>query len=111
MAQTPIDPADMTDEAISAMTKHATEAALRLEVALNEVRPIIGEIYNCTSAEEAYAYCLTECGVDIEGVDPAAYRAMVRLLDTDGKLKTAQASDRALAAPSSISKALERIKH
>lgn len=85
------------DEATEVMSKAALKAALDLETALREVAPIVGEIH-ANSAEEAYEYALKGAGVDLEDIPPEQYRAMVRLLTPEGKVRTVGAMD-AAAAP------------
>lgn len=105
------------DEATEAMSKAALQKALDLEVAEREVFPIVGEVHNCRTAEEVYKFCLEQCGIDLEGVDPSAYQGMVRLLDGNGKLKEPNSSglngvtgmDQA-PATDSVSRAIGRIK-
>lgn len=105
------------DEAVEAMSKAALQKALDLEVAEREVYPIVGEVHNLKSAEDVYRYCLTECGIDLDGIAPSAFRAMVRLLDGNGKLKRPEdAGSNGITgmdgapATDSVSRAISRIK-
>lgn len=102
------------DEAAEAMSKAALQKALDLEVAEREVFPIVGEVFDLKSAEDVYRYALNECGIDLEGIDPSAFRAMVRLLDGNGKIinpkdDVVTGMDQA-PATDSVSRAIARIK-
>lgn len=78
---------------ISEVVESASNAALKRMVLMRQaetdVKPIVGDLVDgsCKSAEDVYRFCLERCGVDITGVDPAAFRAMVRLLNGDGSMK------------------------
>lgn len=87
------------DEATEAMSKEALRAALDLEKALAEVKPIVGDLYNCESAEEVYETALKRCGVDLEEIPPEHYRAMCRLLTPEGKVRTGRIAADAATAP------------
>ena len=61
-----------------------------------EVKPIVGNIaIACDSAEDVYKAALKLKGVDVSGVHPSAYKAMVSLLPKAGEHK-AIAKDSAL---------------
>lgn len=80
-------PTELESGEFRLMSKRALENALAVSVAQQEVKKIIGSDVFGDDPETIYGYCLEQCGVDIEGIAPSAYRAMVRLLDQDGKLK------------------------
>ena len=82
------------DEATETMSKAALRAALDLQTALREVEPIVGEIF-VESAEEAYRAALERAGVELTDIPPDYYRAMVRLLTPEGKIKSVSAMDAA----------------
>lgn len=53
--------------------------------AREEVRPIVGTLKLAfDSAADVYAYALKAKGVDVKGVDPSAFKAMVKMLPTVG---------------------------
>lgn len=81
------DGTDIETEAIAQMTKSALATALAVEIAQQEVRHICGEVYADT-AEEIYEVALKSAGINIEGIPPESFRAMVRMIGRDGKMRT-----------------------
>ncbi|HDY3020303.1 TPA: DUF2213 domain-containing protein [Salmonella enterica] len=63
-----------TDQA----TKRAAENFRAVRVAETEVRPLIGDVVAMDCAEEVYRTALEQTGIDIQGIDPSAYRSMVK---------------------------------
>lgn len=60
-----------------------------IRTAEKEVHPLIGEVAAMDSAEAVYKLALDEAGVDLRGVHPSAYRALVQMAVTQ---KAAQVS-------------------
>lgn len=84
------DPTELESGAFRLMSKRALENALAVSVAQQEIKRVLGpngSVIEGDTPEDIYARCLELCEVDIEGIAPSAYRAMVRLLDPDGNLK------------------------
>jgi hypothetical protein len=67
------------DSAIALAVKNATIAIEALHVARKEVEPMVGEVA-LDSAEAVYKFALDKAGIDVEGVHPSAYRAMIKLV-------------------------------
>jgi hypothetical protein len=89
------DPTELESGAFRLMSKKALENALAVSVAQQEIKRVLGpngSVIEGDTPEDIYARCLELCEVDIEGIAPSAYRAMVRLLDPDGNLKNRPAS-------------------
>jgi hypothetical protein len=80
----------MDEAAVDARVKAAVAANAELNAAAREVEPIVG-IRAFDSAGDAYKAALETLGVDIEGVPPTAYRAMLKL-----------AKDKRVSAPPSV---------
>lgn len=68
----------MDEAAVDARIKAAVAARDELHTASREVEPIIG-LRAFDSAGDAYKAALEKLGVDIAGVPPSAYRAMLKL--------------------------------
>lgn len=72
------------DAAISAAVATAEKATIvrmnAIRQAEKEVAPFVGEITAQDSAEAVYRIALDAAGVDLEGVHPSAYRAIVKNL-------------------------------
>jgi hypothetical protein len=86
------------DSAIRTAEKRTMERFKALRQAEREVAPIIGEVAAMDSAEAVYRMALDHMGVDLAGVHPSAYAAMVRALIKAKPAKSAVAQDAALAA-------------
>jgi len=69
------------DEAIKAAAKTAEDAAVARMRAISEaekvVRPYVGELVAQDSAEAVYKLALDTLGVNVEGVHPSAFRAIL----------------------------------
>lgn len=96
-------PKPAQDRAISKMAmdaaiKRAVEAERQrsqaLATAQREVAPIVGDVA-MDNAADVYKFALEQSGVDVTGVHPSAYRAMVGML---GKPKQPMAQDAAKTA-------------
>lgn len=89
------------DAAIASARKEAAADAVKRVQAIHkaekEVFPLIGEVVAQDSAEAVYKLALDAAGVDVDGVHPSAYGAMVRLL-SKGKDKPVVAQDAATAS-------------
>jgi hypothetical protein len=72
------EPGGMDAAAVDARVKAAVAARDELNKAAREVEPIVG-LRTFDSAGDAYKAALETLGVDIEGVPPSAYRAMLML--------------------------------
>ncbi len=68
------------DAAIVADTRRATLGEFKaMRIAEQDVKPLIGEVsvLGCDSAEAIYRLALDQAGVDVRGVHPSAFRALV----------------------------------
>jgi hypothetical protein len=83
-----MEPGEIESGEFRMMSKRALENALAIEIAQTEVLPIMGTRPDADNAEEVYRICLEQCGVDLAGIEPSAYRAMVRLLGPNGEFKS-----------------------
>lgn len=67
-----------------------------LHAARKDVAPIVGEVA-LDSAEAVYKFALDQVGVDVEGVHPSAYRAMVKMHQAEKAKPAALGMDAAAA--------------
>lgn len=65
--------------AADSATKKAEENFRKVREAEQIVRPLIGDVVAMDSAEDVYRTALEQSGVDIAGVHPSAYPAMVKM--------------------------------
>ncbi|SWX26744.1 Putative NAD(+)--arginine ADP-ribosyltransferase Vis precursor [Klebsiella pneumoniae] len=65
--------------AADSATKKAAENFRKIRDAEQVVRPLIGDVVAMDSAEDVYRTALEQSGVDIAGVHPSAYPAMVKM--------------------------------
>ena len=65
--------------AADSATKKAAENFRKIREAEQVVRPLIGDVVAMDSAEDVYRTALEQSGVDIAGVHPSAYPAMVKM--------------------------------
>lgn len=65
--------------AADSATKKAAENFRKIREAEQVVRPLIGDVVAMDSAEDVYRTALEQSGVDIAGVPPSAYPAMVKM--------------------------------
>lgn len=93
------------DKAIAAAVSQERKRMQALATAQREVAHIVGDVA-MDSAEDVYKFALEQQGVDVSGVHPSAYRAMVGMLD---KSAPKVAMDSANAASKQF-KGLARIK-
>lgn len=93
------------DKAIAAAVSKERKRMQALATAQREVAHIVGDVA-MDSAEDVYKFALEQQGVDVSGVHPSAYRAMVGMLD---KKAPKVAMDSANAASKQF-KGLARIK-
>ncbi len=93
------------DKAIAAAVSQERKRMQALATAQREVAHIVGDV-TMDSAEDVYKFALEQQGVDVSGVHPSAYRAMVGML---GKSSPKVAMDSANAASKQF-KGLARIK-
>lgn len=93
------------DKAIAAAVSKERKRMQALATAQREVAHIVGDVA-MDSAEDVYKFALEQQGVDVSGVHPSAYRAMVGML---GKSSPKVAMDSANAASKQF-KGLARIK-
>lgn len=70
------------DAAIEAAVKRTKADMEALHLARKEVSPIAGEVA-LDSAEAVYKFALDQLKIDVEGVHPSAYRAMVKLASAE----------------------------
>ncbi len=108
-APKPAQDAAISKMAMDAAIKRAVEAERKrsqaLATAQREVAHIVGDVA-MDSAEDVYKFALEQHGVDVAGVHPSAYRAMVGLI---GKSKGGIAMDSANSASKQF-KGLNRIR-
>ena len=93
------------DKAIAAAVSQERRRMQALATAQREVAHIVGDVA-MDSAEDVYKFALEQHGVDVAGVHPSAYRAMVGLI---GKSKGGIAMDSANSASKQF-KGLNRIR-
>lgn len=93
------------DKAIAAAVSQERKRMQALATAQREVAHIVGDV-TMDSAEDVYKFALEQQGVDVSGVHPSAYRAMVGML---GKSSPKVAMDSVNAASKQF-KGLARIK-
>lgn len=93
------------DEAIAKAVAAERKRAQALAQAQRDVAHLVGDVA-MDSAEDVYKFALEQQGVDVSGVHPSAYRAMVGML---GKSAPKVAMDSANAASKQF-KGLARIK-
>ena len=75
---------------IAAAVKLATDAAVKdtvarleaVQTAKDAVRPIVGEVHGMDSADAVYKFALDAKGVDVTGVHPSAYPALIKMIPT-----------------------------
>ncbi|VGB21625.1 Putative NAD(+)--arginine ADP-ribosyltransferase Vis precursor [Klebsiella pneumoniae] len=65
--------------AADSATKKAAENFRKIREAEQVVRPLIGDVVAMDSAEDVYRTALEQSSVDISGVHPSAYPAMVKM--------------------------------
>lgn len=65
--------------AADSATKKAAENFRKIREAEQVVRPLIGDVVAMDSAEDVYRTALEQSGVDITGVHPSAYPALVKM--------------------------------
>ncbi|MCJ9549985.1 hypothetical protein LOX74_09660 [Klebsiella quasipneumoniae] len=65
--------------AADSATKKAAENFRKIREAEQVVRPLIGDVIAMDSAEDVYRTALEQSGVDITGVHPSAYPALVKM--------------------------------
>jgi hypothetical protein len=90
-AKTKKDDKSAMDSAIKSAAANAEKAAIQrmnaIRQAEKEVQPLIGEVVAQDSAEAVYKLALDSAGVELDGVHPSAYGAMVRMLPKPGEVK------------------------
>lgn len=78
------------DAAINAAVKRVQENARAVRAAEDDVRPYIGSIaMACDSAEDVYRTALTSLNVDIAGVHPSAFKAILKTIPVPGSQRVA----------------------
>lgn len=87
-----------------AIRRAATREMQAIRTAEREVEPHIGEVQAMDSASAVYRLALDAAGIDVTGVHPSAYGAMVRMLPVPGEAKPVR-----IAADSSSIARLNRI--
>jgi hypothetical protein len=75
------------DAAIKAAQADTVKRMNAIRQAEKEVQPLIGEVAAQDSAEAVYKLALDHAKVDLTGVHPSAYGAMVRMLPKPGDVK------------------------
>ncbi|MGT3277453.1 DUF2213 domain-containing protein [Yersinia enterocolitica] len=60
-------------------TKRASENFRRIREAEQVVRPLIGDVVAMDSADDVYRTALEQSGVDVKGVHPSAFPALVKM--------------------------------
>ena len=97
-APKPAQDAAISKMAMDVAIKHAVEAERKrsqaLATAQREVAHIVGDVA-MDNAADVYKFALEQSGIDVTGVHPSAYRAMVGML---GKPKQPMAQDAAKTA-------------
>lgn len=67
------------DSALKAVRAETVAQMQAIRTAEEEVRPLIGAVMAQDSAAAVYKLALDQAGIDVTGVDPSAYRAMVKM--------------------------------
>lgn len=67
------------DSAIKLAEDQAVARVTKLFEAREEVKSLVGQVA-MDSADDVYAYALKQCGVDISGVHPSAFKTMVGMV-------------------------------
>lgn len=67
------------DSALKAVERNTIKRMQDIRAAEEEVRPLIGAVVAQDSAEAVYKLALDAANVDVAGVHPSAYRALVRM--------------------------------
>ncbi|HEN3607721.1 TPA: DUF2213 domain-containing protein [Yersinia enterocolitica] len=65
--------------AVDGATKEAAKNSRRVREAEKIVRPLIGDVVAMDSADDVYRTALEQSGVDIKGVHPSAFPALVQM--------------------------------
>lgn len=94
------------DAAIKAAVAKERKRARELVTAQREVAPFVGDVA-MDNAADVYKFALEQSGVDIKGVHPSAYRAMVGML---GKSKTVAMDSAGGKSAAKQFKGLDRIR-
>ena len=75
----------------AAITKAKAEARAETVAAMNAlseaqriVRPLVGDVFGMDSAEAVYGHALKQLGIDTAGVPPAAFPAMIKMVQRPG---------------------------
>ena len=91
-----MEKSEMDKKAMDAAIKQGEANAIKrlqaIHQAEKDVQPIIGEVGAMDSAEAVYKMALDHLGVDVDGVHPSAYAAMVKLATAKAKPALAQDS-------------------
>lgn len=78
------------DAAINAAVKRVQENARAVRTAEDDVRPYIGNLaIACDSAEDVYRTALTSLNVDVAGVHPSAFKAILKTMPAPGSQRVA----------------------
>jgi uncharacterized protein len=88
------------EAAVGSAVKKANATQKAIREAERAVRPYIGDIsVACDSADQVYETCLKALGVEVDGVHPSAFPALLRMQPKPGEraTKTTMASDAAAA--------------
>lgn len=87
------------DAAIEAAAKNAEKKAIdrmnKIAEAKAEVRPYVGEVLGMDSAKAVYKYALETLGVNVDGVDPSAYKHILKAQPKPGQTIPSFAMDSA----------------
>lgn len=67
------------DSALAAVRAQTVAQMQAIRTAEEEVRPLIGAVIAQDSAEAVYKLALDQAGIDVTGVDPSAYRTLVKM--------------------------------
>lgn len=77
------------DSALKAVERNTIKRMNDIRQAEEEVRPLIGAVVAQDSAAAVYKLALDAAGVDLEGVHPSAYRALVQMQAKNATVKPA----------------------
>jgi len=80
--------------AVTAATKSTMDRMESLHVAREEVAPLVGKVA-LDSAEAVYKFALDHAKVDVAGVHPSAYRALVKMIGAPKAVSPVYAQDAA----------------
>ena len=91
----------ITEDSMNAAIKLAEDSTIArmrdLRTAEKVVAPLVGEVDGMATAQDVYKFALDSLEIDVAGVDPSAYGAMVKMAIANTPKKNTMAHDSGLA--------------